>query len=315
MNPAMLLLSMACTVLGQCPSSHPHLCRSASDVNKRGCPTCEARMFQGPCCDKNADCVCDDYCGPGCSGGGAPIPWASDRCPSTHPYLCESAHDVNRANCPTCQAHMFQGPCCDKNPDCVCDKYCGPGCNDGAVSILPAPSSSNSSSGSAALMGVAIALGVVALAALLGIAIAFKRRPTQVPQASDWSVVGRASTIPTQPQAPVPVGIAMSQPVAVAQPAAGLPFAQPAVAMPDTPWAMAHPIAMDQPALAVTQPSMSFVEKVELLKVELGLRGNMKDVVEQAAVQLGVQSAGQPLTAVAAMCVNAIGGGPGPVKL
>ena len=30
---------------------------------------------------------------------------------------------------------MFQGPCCDKNSDCLCDAYCGDDCNDGAAPI------------------------------------------------------------------------------------------------------------------------------------------------------------------------------------
>ena len=91
-------------------------------------------MFQGPCCDKNRDCVCDSYCGPGCYDGAIPIPHPA-QCTQRNPYLCRSQSDVNQRDCPSCQAHMFQGPCCDANPDCVCDSYCGPGCNDGAIAI------------------------------------------------------------------------------------------------------------------------------------------------------------------------------------
>ena len=57
-----------------CPGSHPHVCLGAHHVNKRDCPSCEPHMFQGPCCDKNTDCVCDSYCGDDCNDGAIPIP-------------------------------------------------------------------------------------------------------------------------------------------------------------------------------------------------------------------------------------------------
>lgn len=60
---------------------------------------------------------------------------ARAECPSSHPYMCGSRDAVNQENCPECKADMFQGPCCDKNPDCVCDDYCGHDCNDGAAPV------------------------------------------------------------------------------------------------------------------------------------------------------------------------------------
>ena len=60
---------------------------------------------------------------------------ASNVCPASHPFICRSADDVNIINCPTCVPEYFQGPCCDKNADCVCDSYCGDDCNDGAIPI------------------------------------------------------------------------------------------------------------------------------------------------------------------------------------
>lgn len=48
-------------------------------------------------------------------------------------------------------------------------------------------------------------------------------------------------------------------------------------------------------------------EQVEFLKRQLGLSGNMKDVVHQAAEQLGIDPAGKPLKALAAMCMQGVG--------
>ena len=50
-----------------------------------------------------------------------------------------------------------------------------------------------------------------------------------------------------------------------------------------------------------TQPTLN--ESVEILKRELGLRGNMRDVVQQAATQLGVD-ASLPLLELARRCVQ-----------
>lgn len=57
-------------------------------------------------------------------------------CPDTHPYACRTISDCTHGNCPY---QGWEGPCCDKNPDCYCDAYCGVGCNDGAKPFLPLP--------------------------------------------------------------------------------------------------------------------------------------------------------------------------------
>ena len=58
-----------------CPASNPHMCASAADMCvHESYSGCNRANFQGPCCDRNADCTCDDYCGEGCSGGAVPIP-------------------------------------------------------------------------------------------------------------------------------------------------------------------------------------------------------------------------------------------------
>ena len=47
-------------------------------------------------------------------------------------------------------------------------------------------------------------------------------------------------------------------------------------------------------------------ENVEYLKRELGLSGTIKEVVDQAAVQLGINAGGRPLTEVATQCMKAL---------
>ena len=52
---------------------------------------------------------------------------------------------------------------------------------------------------------------------------------------------------------------------------------------------------------------LTLAEQVEFLKRELGLSGNMANVVHQAAEQLGIDPAGKPLLEVAAMCMQVAG--------
>ena len=59
---------------------------------------------------------------------------------------------------------------------------------------------------------------------------------------------------------------------------------------------------------AVDGSSLTLSEQVDFLKRELGLSGNMANVVHQAAEQLGIDPAGKPLLEVAAMCMQAAGG-------
>ena len=54
-------------------------------------------------------------------------------CPATHPYMSASASDCTHFSCPW----GWKGPCCDKNPDRLCDAYCGDDCNDGSTPIGP----------------------------------------------------------------------------------------------------------------------------------------------------------------------------------
>ena len=49
---------------------------------------------------------------------------------------------------------------------------------------------------------------------------------------------------------------------------------------------------------------LTLKEQVEIMKCELGLEGNFGQVLKQAAAQLGIESAGKPLTVVAAMCMQ-----------
>lgn len=60
---------------------------------------------------------------------------AYPECPTSHPFECRSESDVS----PPTQAKYFHGPCCDKNSDCVCDAYCGEGCDDGAHALPHEP--------------------------------------------------------------------------------------------------------------------------------------------------------------------------------
>ena len=55
--------------LETCADPSRFACRTAADCTHSSCPG----SWNGPCCDKNADCLCDDYCGPGCNDGNLPF--------------------------------------------------------------------------------------------------------------------------------------------------------------------------------------------------------------------------------------------------
>ena len=48
--------------------------------------------------------------------------------------------------------------------------------------------------------------------------------------------------------------------------------------------------------------------EVEILKAQLNLAGSMKEFVEEAALQLGINFKGRPLLDVSMDCVSALGG-------
>lgn len=51
--------------MAACPATHPYRSAVASDCTYGACPG----AWKGPCCDKNADRLCDDYCGHNCNDG------------------------------------------------------------------------------------------------------------------------------------------------------------------------------------------------------------------------------------------------------
>ena len=59
---------------------------------------------------------------------------ATSQCPISHPNKCQSSSDVNQIECPDCDPKYFHGPCCDKNPDCICDRG-----GDGAYALPHEP--------------------------------------------------------------------------------------------------------------------------------------------------------------------------------
>ena len=62
----------------------------------------------------------------------------SPSCPADR-HVCATAASCTHGSCPS----SWQGPCCDRNADCLCDAYCGSNCNDGAMPISSgAPTSS-----------------------------------------------------------------------------------------------------------------------------------------------------------------------------
>jgi len=52
---------------------------------------------------------------------------------------------------------------------------------------------------------------------------------------------------------------------------------------------------------------MHLNDVVAVLKEELGLSGNLKEVIEQAAFQLNIDSAGKPLPEVGQACMRMLG--------
>ena len=72
------------------------------------------------------------------------------QCPTSHPNKCLSESDVNKPihyeSDVNEQIHpkYFHGPCCDKDPDCICNaqhlgEHCGEGCDDGAHALPHEP--------------------------------------------------------------------------------------------------------------------------------------------------------------------------------
>ena len=72
------------------------------------------------------------------------------QCPTSHPNKCLSESDVNKPihyeSDVNKQIHpkYFHGPCCDKDPDCICNaqhlgEHCGEGCDDGAHALPHEP--------------------------------------------------------------------------------------------------------------------------------------------------------------------------------
>ena len=51
----------------------------------------------------------------------------------------------------------------------------------------------------------------------------------------------------------------------------------------------------------------TLLEKSEIFRHELGVRGNVKEVIDQAAVQFGVQAEGKTLVEIADRCLVMMG--------
>jgi len=109
---------------------------------------------------------------------------------------------------------------------------------------------------------------------------------TAVPSGGGGSGSGMA------PEPPVVMGVVLSA-QAVVEPH-GSPQAAPSE-------------AVEVAVAAKGQAPMTIMEQVAILKRELSLEGNVKDVVDQAATQLGVSAEGMPLAALAAACMKVLG--------
>ena len=59
-----------------------------------------------------------------------------------------------------------------------------------------------------------------------------------------------------------------------------------------------------------TAPPMILIAQAELLKSQLGLSGNVADVIRQSCEQLGVDAKGKPLTEAATLCLYTLGVAP-----
>ena len=59
--------------------------------------------------------------------------------------------------------------------------------------------------------------------------------------------------------------------------------------------------------VVTSQAPTTLVEKVEFLKVQLGLSGNVTDVVHKAAEQLGISPDKKALVDLATECVQTVG--------
>ena len=73
--------------------------------------------------------------------------------------------------------------------------------------------------------------------------------------------------------------------------------------------AVGVPVADVRGLTVVAAMPLSVDEQVEVLKSQLGLRGDLDlaSVVNEAATQLGVEAVGKPLSQVAAECMRALG--------
>ena len=60
-------------------------------------------------------------------------------------------------------------------------------------------------------------------------------------------------------------------------------------------------------AQASSAPAMPLTQAAQILKGELGLEGNVSDIVKQAASQLGIAADHQPLVEVAKQCLQKLG--------
>ena len=78
------------------------------------------------------------------------------------------------------------------------------------------------------------------------------------------------------------------------------------VGTPEAGWPTAVPVASVQAVPAPAEPT-TIGEQSKLLGRELGLNGTVKEVIEGAAMQLGIETLGKPLKAVATECMQAIG--------
>ena len=53
--------------------------------------------------------------------------------------------------------------------------------------------------------------------------------------------------------------------------------------------------------------SLPLIEQVAILKRELGVSGNIRDAVHEAAKQLGIQVGNRPISEISAQCMQALG--------
>lgn len=124
--------------------------------------------------------------------------------------------------------------------------------------------------------------------------------PAQVPM---------AVPVTAMPMQPMPIATTISTTTVVVM---GVPVVTslPPIGIPAGGWASHAPVVTAVEVAGARQseavPS-TLVEKVELLRQELGLSGTVKQVVDEAAAQLGIDAKGRPLAEVAALCAQEFG--------